>query len=53
METIMNNSEYFSALALIETFIEKGFDNLNQQETEELARLSQKVELYKMKNSKR
>ena len=45
----MNNSEYFSALALIEKFIEKGFDKLSPQETEELAQLSKRVELYEMK----
>jgi HTH-type transcriptional regulator/antitoxin HigA len=49
METIKNNSGYFSALALIEKFIEKGFDNLSPQETEELAQLSKMVELYEMK----
>ena len=49
METIMNNSEYFSSVALIEKFIEKGFDKLSPQETEELAQLSKRVELYEMK----
>jgi HTH-type transcriptional regulator / antitoxin HigA len=49
METIINNSEYFSALALIEKFIEKGFDKLSPQETEELAQLSKNIEVYEMK----
>lgn len=44
----MNNSEYFSALALIEKLIEKGFDKLSPQETEELAQLSKNIEIYEM-----
>ena len=48
METIQNNSDYYSALAKIETFIEKGFDNLSTAETEELSSLSMIVERYEM-----
>lgn len=43
MET---NSEYYTALAQIEAFIEKGFDNLSVEETELLSFLSKEVEKF-------
>lgn len=48
MEQIENNSEYYTCLARIESLIEKGFDILNGMETEELAQLSEKVEIYEI-----
>jgi HTH-type transcriptional regulator / antitoxin HigA len=49
MEPIKNNSQYYIALAKIESFIDKGFDYLDAEETKELAILSEKVELYETK----
>jgi len=43
---IISNSQYHSALAKIETFIEKGFKKLNKTETEQLKQLSLAVEKY-------
>ncbi len=45
---ISTNSQYHSALAQIERFIEKGFKNLAKRETEELKKLSAAVEEYEM-----
>lgn len=49
MEQIKYNSEYHTCLARIESLIEKGFDQLNKNETSELAQLSEKVEIYEIK----
>jgi HTH-type transcriptional regulator/antitoxin HigA len=46
MEAILNNSSYHLALAKIESFIEKGFDQLSAGETAELEMLSSSVERY-------
>ena len=46
---IISNSEYYMCLARIESLIEKGFDQLSETETEELAQLSEKVEVYEVK----
>ncbi|MDQ6812728.1 MAG: helix-turn-helix domain-containing protein [Bacteroidota bacterium] len=43
---INTNSQYHTALAKIESFIEKKFENLTKPETEELRRLSISVEEY-------
>ncbi|MBA2563357.1 MAG: helix-turn-helix domain-containing protein [Chitinophagaceae bacterium] len=45
---ISTNSQYHTALAKIESFVEKGFKNLAQRETEELQKLSVAVEEYEM-----
>ena len=46
---ISTNSQYHSALAKIESYIEKGFDNLTESETNKLKTLSLSVEEYEMK----
>ncbi len=43
---IESSSQYYEALAVIETFIETGFRNLNAQETEELREISLAVESF-------
>jgi HTH-type transcriptional regulator / antitoxin HigA len=43
---ISSNSEYHSALAQIESYIEKGFKNLTKRETAELQKISVAVEEY-------
>ena len=43
---IETNSQYHAALALIESFIKKGFNNLTKAETEKLAELSKSIEEY-------
>lgn len=45
---ISTNSQYHTALAKVESFIEKGFKNLTRPETEELQKLSVAVEEYEM-----
>ncbi len=45
---ISTNSQYHSALAQIERYIEKGFKNLTKRETAELKKLSVTVEEYEM-----
>jgi len=45
---ISTNSEYHSALAQIEGYIEKGFKYLTKPETEELKKLSVSVEEYEL-----
>jgi len=45
----MNNSENFTFLAKIESLNEKGFEKLNENETTELAQLSEKVEIYEIR----
>lgn len=49
MEQIKNNSEYHASLDRIESLIEKGFEQLNENETAELAQLSEKVEIYEIR----
>jgi HTH-type transcriptional regulator/antitoxin HigA len=49
MEEIKNNSEYYTCLARIESLIEKGFEQLSENETSELAQLSEKVEIYEIR----
>jgi HTH-type transcriptional regulator / antitoxin HigA len=46
---ITTNSQYHETLARIETFIEKGFSNLTEKETEELKNISLAVETYERK----
>jgi hypothetical protein len=41
---ITTNNQYHETLARIETFIEKGFSNLTEKETEELRHISLAVE---------
>lgn len=43
---ITTNSQYHAALAEIEKFIEKGFTNLTNAETEQLKQISLTVEVY-------
>ena len=43
---IETNSQYHTTLALIESFIEKGFSNLTKAETEKLADLSKSLVEY-------
>ena len=43
---IETNSQYHKALAAIETFIEKGFNNLTAAETTQLESLSKQVETF-------
>lgn len=43
---INTNSQYHSALAKIERYIEKGFANLTKRETEHLQKISLAVEIY-------
>lgn len=43
---IETNSQYHRALTEIETFIEKGFDNLTKSQTTQLEILSRQVEEY-------
>ncbi len=43
---IASNSQYHTALAEIETFIEKGFGNLTKKETGKLEQISLAVEAY-------
>jgi antitoxin component HigA of HigAB toxin-antitoxin module len=45
---ISTNSEYHSALAQIEGYIEKGFKDMTKSETEELKKLSISVEENEM-----
>jgi len=49
MDQIKNNSEYHASLDIIESLIEKGFEQLNENETAELAQLSEKVEVYEIR----
>jgi HTH-type transcriptional regulator/antitoxin HigA len=46
---ITTNSQYHGTLARIEAFIEKGFSNLTEKETEELKHISLAVETYESK----
>jgi hypothetical protein len=46
---ITMNSQYHEALAKIETFIEKGFNNLTKKETEDLKDISLAVEMFEKK----
>ena len=44
--TIISASQYHTALAKIERFIEKGFGNLSKEQTAELKNLSASVQAY-------
>lgn len=46
---ITTNSQYHETLARIETFIEKGFSNLTEKETENLKEISLAVEAFEKK----
>jgi HTH-type transcriptional regulator / antitoxin HigA len=46
---ITTNSQYHETLARIETFIEKGFSNLTEKETEDLKEISLAVEAFEKK----
>ena len=43
---IKNETEYRAALAMIELFLKKGFEQLTPEEDEELARISMLIEEY-------
>jgi len=43
---IINEIDYKKTLEIIETYLQKGFDNLNEEETKELQRISLLVEKY-------
>ena len=45
---ISTNSQYHTALATIESYIEKGFKNLTRRESSELQKISALVEEYEM-----
>ena len=44
MKAIKTKKEYYSAMAQIETFLEKGFENLTKAENQELKLLSSRIE---------
>ena len=46
IQSISNELEYQAALAAIEPFLQKGFDNLTVEEDEELARMTSLIEEY-------
>ena len=46
IQSISNESEYQAALAVIEPFLQKGFDNLTFEEDEDLARMTAFIEDY-------
>jgi HTH-type transcriptional regulator/antitoxin HigA len=48
MKPIKTRSEYHLAMAEIETYLAKGFDNLTPEEDDELEKLSKKVSKYEV-----
>ena len=46
IQSISNESEYQTALAAIEPFLQKGFEHLSFEEDEELARITSLIEDY-------
>jgi HTH-type transcriptional regulator / antitoxin HigA len=48
MKAIRKESEYHAVLSKVEKLIEKGFENLSQEETSQLAMLSESVESYEI-----
>ena len=46
IQSISNESEYQAALAVIEPFLQKGFDNLTIEEDEVLANVTSLIEDY-------
>lgn len=46
IKTINSESDYLAALAAIEPFLQKGFDNLNTDEDKELARITALIDAY-------
>src|ERR1700674_2561200 len=49
MTKIENKQQYYSAMAEIESYLQKGFANLSEPEDEYLAELSNAVEAWEMK----
>jgi HTH-type transcriptional regulator / antitoxin HigA len=46
MKVIKTKKEYYSVMAQIETYLEKGFKNLTKKENEELRLLSLQIEAF-------
>jgi antitoxin component HigA of HigAB toxin-antitoxin module len=46
---ITNKQQYYSAMAEIESYLQKGFSNLTQKEEDHLEKLSKAVEVWEMK----
>jgi HTH-type transcriptional regulator / antitoxin HigA len=46
MKAIKTKKEYYSMMAEIETFLEKGFENLTASQNEELRNLSLQIEAF-------
>jgi hypothetical protein len=46
MKVIKTKKEYYSVMAQIETFLEKGFKNLSGSQNEELKDLSLRIEVF-------
>lgn len=49
MTKIENKQQYYSAMAQIESYLQKGFANLSKTEDDHLAKLSTSVEAWEMK----
>jgi antitoxin component HigA of HigAB toxin-antitoxin module len=47
--TIANKQQYYSAMAEIESYLQKGFSNLTEKEEDHLEKLSKAVEVWEMK----
>jgi antitoxin component HigA of HigAB toxin-antitoxin module len=47
--TIKNKQQYYSAMAGIESYLQKGFSNLNEKEENQLEKLSKAVEAWELK----
>jgi antitoxin component HigA of HigAB toxin-antitoxin module len=46
---ITNKQQYYSAMAEIESYLQKGFSNLTEKEEDHLEKLSKAVEVWEMK----
>lgn len=46
---IINKQQYYSAMAEIESYLQKGFSNLTEKEEDHLEKLSKAVEAWEMK----
>ena len=49
MKRIKNKQEYYSAMAQIEGYLQKGFSNLTEKEEAQLDELSKAVETWELK----
>jgi antitoxin component HigA of HigAB toxin-antitoxin module len=48
MTKINNKQQYYSAMAEIESYLQKGFSNLNEKEDNHLDELSRAVEAWEL-----